>query len=239
MKIIHLEEINSTNDYVKKHITELEDLTAVYADRQTSGRGRLTRKWVDSGDENLFLTIAAKPDDIMNFPAPNLTQYLSVILCMVLEDDYNLSPRIKWPNDVLVNNKKIAGILAEGTANGGNIIGIALGIGVNLNTSADKLAQIDKPATSIYNETKTRVNKEEFLNKLLSKFCLLYHDFVRDGFISIKDYYVSKAMFLGKEISINVLGNIHTGTAVRVTDAGALVLKEDNKDNTYYIGDIL
>lgn len=240
MNKIHLIEINSTNDYVKKHISELKHLTFVYADRQTAGRGRLNRKWADFGDENLFLTIVIKPDDKKNYHnLPNFTQYLSVVLSEFLEEEYHLSPKIKWPNDVLVNGKKIAGILAEGTTIGGEFTGLALGIGVNLNTKQDNLNKIDKPATSVFNETGLIIDKEIFLEKLYSKFCLLYDKFVCDGFPSVKKAYEERAMFISKPVSINVLGEIHKGIAKGLTDEGSLILDENNKQNIYYIGDIL
>ena len=239
MEIIHLTEINSTNDYAKTHMVEFGNLTAIYIDRQTSGRGRLTRKWIDTGDENLYLTIVLKPFTDLNPIYPNFTQYLSVVLSMVLEEDYKLTPQIKWPNDVLINGKKLAGILAEGTTKGGKFLGLALGIGINLNTTIDNLNLIDKPATSIFNETGEHVDKDIFLEKLLSKFCLLYHEFICNGFISVKEYYESKAQFIGEDISINVLGDIHKGIAEGITNEGSLILKESDKTNTYYIGDIL
>ena len=239
MNLLHLSEVGSTNDYVKKNIEKLEHLTFVYSDRQTTGRGRLERKWVDFGDDNLFLTIVIKPEncDISNIS--NLTQYLSVTLAMLLEDEFALSPKIKWPNDVLINGKKVAGILAEGTTHGSTFIGLALGIGVNLNTSADKLAIIDKPATSIFNETGHHINKELFLEILYNKFCLLYDKYIENGFPLIKEDYIQRAMFIGKEITVNILGKLHTGVAEGITDEGSIILKEDDKYNTYFIGDIL
>lgn len=240
MKIIHLAEINSTNDYVKKNILQLENLTAVYADRQTSGRGRLERKWVDFGDDNLFLTIFLKPNNMIDQSIyPNFTQLLSVVLCMVIEEEFNLIPKIKWPNDVLIDNKKIAGILAEGTVHGGEFLGLALGIGVNLNTNNEKLDKIDKPATSVFTEIGEIVDKELFLEKLLTKFCLMYDVFVCKGFPYIKTFYEKRAMFIGKNISVNVLGEVHEGIAEGITDMGALLLREKTDINTYYIGDIL
>ena len=80
---------------------------------------------------------------------------------------------------------------------------------------------------------------EIFFNQLSNKFCLLYDRYVCEGFKFIKDYYESKSGFLTKEISINVLGETHTGIAERITDDGALVLNENNTENIYYIGDIL
>lgn len=238
-KLIHLDEISSTNDYVKQNIRNLEHMSAVYADRQSSGHGRLGRKWVDTGDENLFLTLVLKPFNTLNPIYPNFTQYLSVILALVLEEEYNLKPQIKWPNDVLINGKKIAGILSEGTTKGTEFLGLALGLGVNLNTSAQTLAIIDKPATSILNETGQKIDKVIFIKKLLNKFCLLYDSFIKDGFLSVKDLYVNRAYFLNGEITVNVLGTIHTGLAENITDEGSLVLNENNKKNVYLIGDIL
>lgn len=237
--IIHLKEIDSTNNYVKMHIQSLNNLTAVYADTQTSGRGRLDRKWIDTGDENLFLTIALKPYTEINSIYTNFTQFLSVVLSLVLEEEYNLNPKIKWPNDVLVNNKKIAGILSEGTSKGAQFLGLALGVGVNLNTEHEKLSKIDKPATSIYAETGMKIDKTVFLEKLLRKFCLLYDGYVCKGFPSIKNDYINRTNFLGKNITINVLGKQHTGIAESITDEGALIIKEGSDKNTYYIGDIL
>ena len=238
-EIVHLNEIDSTNDYVKTNISDLKNLTAVYTDRQTNGRGRLDRKWIDTGKDNLYLTIVLKPFNELNPIYQNFTQYLSVILSMVIEEEYGLNPKIKWPNDVTINGKKIAGILSEGATKGNNFLGLALGVGINLNTTPEILAKIDKPATSIFTEIGRKINKEIFLEKLLTKFCLLYDRYVCEGFPSIKDEYKTRTNFLGKEITINVLGELHTGIVEGLTDDGALLLKEDLNTNIYYIGDIL
>ncbi len=211
----------------------------MYANRQTNGHGRLGRTWVDTGDDNLFMTIVLKPFKDLNPIYSNFTQYLSVILALVLEEEYNLSAQIKWPNDVLINGKKIAGILSEGTTKGDEFLGLALGLGVNLNTKPETLALIDKPATSIFAETGMKIDKEIFIKKLLNKFCLLYDSFIKNGFLSVKNLYVERAFFLGKDITINVLGELHSGTAENITDEGSLILNEDNNARVYLVGDIL
>lgn len=239
MNLVHLEEISSTNDYVKQNIQNLEDMSVVYANRQTNGHGRLGRTWVDTGENNLFMTIVLKPFKEPNPIYPNFTQYLSVILSLVLEEEYKLPAQIKWPNDVLINGKKIAGILSEGATKGNEFLGLALGLGVNLNTTPETLALIDKPATSIFAETGMKINKEIFIEKLLNKFCLLYDSFIKNGFLSVKDLYIERAYFLGKEITINVLGELHSGIVESITDEGSLVLNENNNMKVYLIGDIL
>ena len=112
MSIIKLKEVNSTNLYAKEHLSELADKTVIIADRQTNGRGRFDRVWVDLGGDNLFMSIVLKPSDKFLNVYPNLTQYLSVVVCKVLEH-YGLQPNTKWPNDVLIKGKKISGILSE------------------------------------------------------------------------------------------------------------------------------
>ena len=132
LREIYIENIDSTNLWVKCNIDKLLDKTIVYATSQTQGRGRLQRSWVDLGEGNLFMTLVLKPSEKFDETYANLTQYLSVTLCKVFEK-YGVIPEIKWPNDVLINGKKIAGILSEASVRGSEFKGLALGIGVNLN----------------------------------------------------------------------------------------------------------
>ena len=112
MELLYLKEIDSTNKYAKENLVHIKDRTVIYAGTQTAGRGRLNRKWASNEGDNLYATIVLKPSDEIKEVYSNLTQYLSVILAEVLEE-YNVVPKIKWPNDVRINGKKISGILAE------------------------------------------------------------------------------------------------------------------------------
>ncbi len=240
MKIITLQKVESTNSYAKENITAIADKTAIHALRQTSGRGRLNRSWIDLGDDNLFVSIILKPSTTFNEIYPNLTQYLSVALCKVLET-YGLSPQIKWPNDVLINGKKIAGILSETVMQGKVLQGIILGIGVNLNSNIENLKSIpDKIATSLNIETGKNIKSEDFLNELLTEFFTNYDEFLNNGFKSIKEAYINRNCFLDKELSVQIFNNIKTGYAKEVNNNGELILQtEDNKEFVLTIGDIL
>lgn len=240
MKVIRLEEAESTNNYAKEHISEFADRTAIHALRQTKGRGRLNRSWVDLGCDNLFLSIILKPSDDFKEIYPNITQYLSVALCKVLES-YGLKPQIKWPNDVLINGKKIAGILSETVMHGAKLEGIVLGIGVNLNASQANLDSIpDKIATSLNIETCTNINLDVFLDELLKEFFTNYDEFLNSGFSMIKQDYINRSCFLNKELSVQIFNNIKTGFARSINDNGELVLQtKDNKESVLTIGDIL
>ena len=225
VKVIQLEEVDSTNSYGKKHIDEFEDKTAIITKKQTSGRGRLNRSWVDLGEENLFLSIILKPSETFNEIYPNLTQYLSVTLCKVIES-YGIQTQIKWPNDVLIDGKKIAGILSETVMQGQKLKGIVLGVGVNLNSNQEKINAIpNKIATSLNIETQKAINLNEFL---------------QSGFLQIKDDYIKRNCFLGKELKVQVFNHMESGLAKAVNDLGELVLEDNNKrEIVLTIGDII
>ena len=239
MREVRLEEINSTNNYAKLNIDNFEDKTVVYALRQTSGRGRLSRKWVDLGEGNLFMSFVLKPSDNYKDVFPNLTQYLSVCLSNVIER-YGLEAQIKWPNDVLINGKKIAGILSESVVQGGIFKGIVLGIGVNLNAKQSDIDGIpDKIATALNIETGKDIDADAFRKELVNEFFSNYERFLENGFEMIKHAYISKNCFLDKELNIQVFNEIKNGLAKSVNDRGELVLEKDDKEFVLTIGDIL
>ena len=122
---------------------------------------------------------------------------------------------------------------------GSSFKGIALGIGVNLNTSQTLLDSIDKPATSLAVILNKEIDREKFLKTLTDEFFLNYNRFLNTGFAMIRDFYLNHASFLNTDISVNVLGKIESGCAVDITQDGALVLEKDNIKNTLLIGDIL
>ncbi len=240
MNIVNLKEVNSTNTYAKEKIDQLPDRTVVLANRQTAGRGRFNRNWIDMGEGNLFMSIILKPFSDFNPIYSNLTQYMSVILCRVLEK-YGLDVKIKWPNDVLVNGKKISGILSEAVVKGDNFNGLVLGVGVNLNADIDRLKLVtDKDVASLNIElSKEYVDKRLFTEKLLSEFFNDYEKFLKDGFISIKDEYISKCNFLGKRLNIKLYNETVDGIALSLNDSGALVFNTKNKTVVINAGDIL
>ena len=239
LKIIHLDEIDSTNSYAKLNFDKFVDRTAISADTQTAGRGRYDRKWVDLGSGNLFLSVVLKPSNDLKQVYACIPQYLAVVLSNILRD-YGISPSIKWPNDVLVNDAKIAGILCESVMRKNIFQGLVLGIGVNLNAQKDDFAKIhDKTATSLNIELGCEyVDKQIFTEKLLSAFFENYDEFLNKGFVYIKDEYIKSCKFLGKDICVKGFREEITGIAKDISDTGALVLENKGKDVVLTMGDI-
>ena len=239
MNLVFLEEVESTNKYAKEHIDEYANMTVIYTDNQTAGRGRLNRIWNYMGKDNIYASIILKPSDTMKEVYSNLTQYLCVVLAQVFEE-YGVISKIKWPNDIKINSKKISGILAEGVIENGKLKGLVLGFGINLNTKREILDKINQPATSLNIETGMVIDKQNFLKKVLEIFCLRYDSFIEEGFILIKDEYVRRASFLNKEVTVKVFENEISGKAIEITNSGALKLLDKNmNEHILLIGDIL
>lgn len=230
MNIINFEQIDSTNKYAKEHVEDLEDKTVVSADFQTSGYGRFQRLWVDLGIENIYMSFVLKPSDELQLVHANLTQYLSVTLCNQLEK-MGINPQIKWPNDVLVNGKKVCGILAETVIKANKLKGIVLGIGVNLNATTDNLNIIDRPATSLNIELGKPLNKKEFMLELIENFFAGYENFLKNGFISIKERYEKLSLLHPQEIiKIAVFNSLKEGYFIGFDDNGNLLLQTLNNE---------
>lgn len=238
LREIYLENIDSTNLWAKNNIETLDDKTVVFAEAQTQGRGRLQRTWVDLGKGNLFMSLVLKPGENFDECYANLTQYMSVTLCRVLEE-YNIKPEIKWPNDVLINGKKIAGILSEASVRGTTFKGLVLGIGVNLNAKEEDFAQIDKLVTALNLELGREIDLKEFKTALVEEFFKNYETFLTQGFEFIKKDYLSRANFLDKELCVALINETKKGVAKGVTDKGELVLANGENEFILNIGDIL
>ncbi len=244
MNYLYLEEIDSTNKFAKEGINDIPDRTVVYTYKQTAGRGRLQRKWNYTGEDNIYASIVLKPSYEMKEVYSNLTQLLCVVLAEVFEE-YDIYPKIKWPNDIRIHGKKISGILAEAVgvndSDGKYMLkGLVLGFGVNLNVPKEILENIDQPATSLNIETGKFIDKEKFLKNVINKFCLYYNRFIEDGFISIKEDYKRRAEFLNENVSVKVFDKTTEGKVIDITDNGALkIIDKDNKEQILLIGDIL
>ncbi len=239
-KINYFKEIDSTNAYALRNLAELSDKQIIVADKQTAGKGRLNRSWISNRENNVYLSIALKPCDKVNnnLPLVNLTQYMSVVICKILEK-YGVTPEIKWANDVLVDGKKIAGILAQSSIQGEVFKGLVLGVGINLNLSQEDIQLINQPATSLNLILGNFVDRDRFIEQLLDDFFENYDAFLNQGFSFIKKEYTDRINFLNKKISVTVLDCIENGIAKEIADDGSLLLLTENMEQKVItMGDI-
>ena len=237
--IVALEEVHSTNSYALEYLSSFDDRTVIYTPHQHCGRGRYNRKWICDDTENLYMSIVLKPEK-KSFPFPNLTQYLSVILCKVLEEKFGINPSIKWPNDILVDGAKISGILAETGMSNNKIDGVVLGLGLNVNLKQETIDKIDQKATSIFVLKNRNYDIENVAKMICEKFFSEYEKFIDSGFGYIKDEYIKRCNFLGQKISIREAEEIRNYYAKSIDDDGLLVvLDEQNNECRIITGDVL
>lgn len=239
MNIINLKEVDSTNKYAKENIDKLDDKTIISTDVQTAGYGRFNRSWVDLGSENIYMTFVLKPSDEIRLEYACLTQYLSVCLCEYLLS-FGLFPKIKWPNDVLINEKKVCGILAEAVIKGGKLKGIVLGIGINLNAKSQNLAEIDRPATSLNLELGQVIDKQLFIKELVEVFFKDYEDFLNGGFNFIKHKYEEFSILKKSDnlINVAVFNKIKKGFFKGFDSNGNLILLSDVGEENLNMGEL-
>ena len=147
--IVHFETIDSTNDYAKKVASQEPEGTVIISEEQTKGKGRIGRQWHSKSKEGIWMSIILKPNMIPQ-KAPFITLIAGASIAKVL-NDLGVQANIKWPNDIIINNKKVAGILTELSAEIDRINYIILGIGINVKTM-EFSQEISEIATSLYKE---------------------------------------------------------------------------------------
>ncbi|MFQ5787348.1 MAG: biotin--[acetyl-CoA-carboxylase] ligase, partial [Thermodesulfobacteriota bacterium] len=147
--------LDSTNEFLRQHYTTLADYSVIWANEQMYGRGRFTRVWNSVPGQDITFSLLLPLTSLEHKLRQNITQIAALSVAQLLEG-YGLKPSVKWPNDVLVQGKKISGILCEIVKSNKDVYGI-LGIGLNVNSTGKSLAIIDIPATSLRCELRHRV----------------------------------------------------------------------------------
>jgi BirA family biotin operon repressor/biotin-[acetyl-CoA-carboxylase] ligase len=227
--IVFLREVGSTNDYAKELANYgAPEGTVVIAETQKAGRGRLGREWV-SPKGGLYFSIVLRPKLIAS-EAVGLVFVAGLAVAKVLNEVYGLKAETKWPNDVLVNGKKICGILSEMTTTREKVNYAIVGIGINANIDVEKRfqGQLKTVVTSIENELGRTVKLEELFVVLLEKLESLYELFLKEGFNPILEGWKSYATFLGCQVEAVGLGGKWVGLALDVEDDGSLIIRLEN-----------
>ena len=222
-----LPEVDSTLSEAARQAPTLAGPTWILALKQTAGRARRGRAWIDPAG-NFAATLVMQPSG-----GPEQAALRSFVASLALYDAFvALTGRavglaLKWPNDVLLNGGKIAGILLESTGVSASVNSLSIGIGVNLlNAPApDQVESGALPPVSLLSETGARVTPEEFLNALAPAFARYEAQFTTYGFAPIRNEWLSRAARLGEVITARSGAVKHVGTFETVDDTGALILR--------------
>jgi BirA family biotin operon repressor/biotin-[acetyl-CoA-carboxylase] ligase len=241
-KIYYFESIDSTNLYAENLIKneKCAGCELIIAGSQTHGKGRLSRTWVSPKGGNLYFSLILKPNlkDLATMPV--LTLLASLTLVNVLKIYHKIDAMIKWPNDVLIGNKKISGILAKSETIGNITNFVIIGIGINLNINPACVDSALKDLASCIRELANinYIDEKIFLGNFLNHFEKNYSTFInsKNNFISeIK----SHTNTLNRMIKFNYNGKEICGKAYDITNYGELVIQlENNQKILLNTGDI-
>jgi BirA family biotin operon repressor/biotin-[acetyl-CoA-carboxylase] ligase len=217
-RIIYHEELTSTMDAAKNLARKgCPDFTTVIAGRQVSGRGRLKREWL-SDKGGLYFTMVLRPDlpPVLSFKVSFLA---SLTLARILNEMFGVDVRLKWPNDLLVDERKISGMLSELEAEADRVAFINVGVGVNVNNDP---SAIEPAAISLKAILGRKVSKKDILARYLDAFEQQMQTAALDRVI---EKWKAYTVTLNREVRVVTNREVFTGKAVDVDDSGALVLK--------------
>lgn len=197
IEILYFEEIDSTNNYIKRNPDSPEFLTVI-ANSQTSGKGRMNRSFHSPQNSGIYMSILLKP----KLKAENsvlITAAAAVAVSLAIESLCPQDTKIKWVNDIFINNKKVCGILTEGSLNpDGSFNYAVLGIGINAympkNDFPDEIKDI---AGAVFNKKQENL-KNRLISQIINNFLKYYNDLEKRDFLSV---YRQKSLVLGKEIT--------------------------------------
>ena len=206
---LHFDVIDSTNNYLKNSYQLLDNFTFVSADYQSKGKGRNDRVWESVKGLNLMFSILIKDPKLLN-ESKALSLMTAVEIAKLLESYQINNVSIKWPNDVLVNDKKICGILLEGQLPNYLVIGV----GLNVNQK-EFPSNLRRPATSISNELKKDIDLEDIKETLFPNIINNFNKLNKDEYLS---YFKQHNYLLNKRVKVNINQQLFIGEVVGIDD---------------------
>ena len=244
-EFVLLDEVDSTNDYAKRIAKSgAQDRTIVIARSQTSGKGRCGRNFESNADKGIFMTLLLMPD-MLPQDASRLTLVAAVAVREAIEEETGISCSIKWPNDIVFDNKKLCGILTEMSTEQNRVKHIEVGIGVNVfNESFDE--SIDKVAISLTqitnkstgcaqadNNSRTNINTidiEQLIGSIFCNFEKYYKLFLKDKSLEVvKPFYDKYLLNVDKVVTVIEHNGSYEAIAKGIDADGELIVEKDGK----------
>lgn len=224
-KIYYAEVSSSTMDIATQlGMKGYPEGTLVLAEAQTKGRGRLNRIWFSPKYKGIYLSLLLRPK-ILPHQAPIFTLLTAVGICEAIKEVTGLDARIKWPNDILMHQKKLGGILTELNAEMDRIHFIVIGIGINVNNEKKALVA---GATSLKNEKKENISRIELLKELLRKIEINYLIFQEEGAHPVLEKWRDYSVTLGRRVKVSSYLKPIEGEAVDIDTDGSLLIRKDS-----------
>ena len=216
-----LESVDSTNDYAKKKAKELVDGSVIISLEQVKGKGRRGRSFHSGKGDGIYLSIILKPG-FEPAKAPFITSIAGAALVNTF-NKFNIQTKVKWPNDVLINGKKVAGILTEMSADMEFIEYIVLGVGINV-SGLEFPSELKNIATSLKLEGYD-VKKLSIIWQFIYEFELLYNLYLNENTSEVVNILKNNSSVIGKQINVHYMNEVESAIAVDINNQGALIIK--------------
>ena len=251
-QLIYYQEISSTNDVARKLVKEdveenKKNGAVIVADFQTKGRGKSHRKWEAEPFTNILMTVIVKkgehPVETQGLASlQNITLLTGLVVCEALNNLFDIKAKIKWPNDVIINNKKVSGILSESATDKNGDTFFLIGMGINVFQDIEKFSEELKiSATSLANETKKRnvtVQREIIIAEILNRL-EHYYDNIEKKWNKVRKRLKDFSSTIGKRVKVSTGKKIIEGLGLDYEDDGGLMVREDSGIiKTIYSGDV-
>lgn len=225
--VFTFQEVDSTNEEAKRQgQTGAPHGSVFVAEVQTGGKGRLGRAWSSPPKTGVWFTILVRPEEAPD-RISNITLLAGLSVCRAIRSLTGCSAEIKWPNDVVINGKKVCGILAEMAAEFDRVNYVVVGIGVNVNNDSFP-EELSQKATSLRLETGRPISRVETLRRVLEEFGRLYDGFFSSDQTAMLEEYKKSCVSLNRRVSTVRNGQTLEGTAVDITLGGELAVRLDN-----------
>ena len=239
-RVYYFDSIDSTQNFALKIASkDNENGTVIISKKQTGGKGRMKRKWF-SPIGGIWMSIIIHPDfDISNTTLVPIAT--SLALCRAIEKTTKTKPELKWPNDITIKGKKVAGILVDTSIQSNKIESLVLGIGINFKIKQEKLKKIIVNSPNYYGAT-TLVKKNESALHLVQQFLYeleVIFQWINSGLTKKIIYeWTKRSSTIGKNISIINDKKIVTGKATKIDNDGALIISKNKQATRILIGDV-
>lgn len=226
--IVCYDETDSTNTRAK-HLAEegAGEGTLVVAERQNAGKGRRGRSWVSPSGTGIWMSLVLRPD-IPPSKASMLTLVAALGVCEGIYRAIQVKTDIKWPNDIVLNKKKICGILTEMSTELDSIQYVVVGVGINVNIEAFP-EELSQTATSLYLETKEKYKRAPIIGAVAAAFWHYYKAFLETGDLSgLKEDYESRLANMGRQVTVMASPEAYGGICRGIDKEGELLVEREN-----------
>lgn len=225
-EILFYREVTSTNSIAKQRAKlGAAEGTIVMSRSQSAGRGRMQRQWFCPPGKGLLLSMVVRPKIPVQF-VPQLTLLTAVVVAETIKIVTGCAAGIKWPNDILINGKKVCGILAESSFSKANIQYLIIGLGINVNLGTKHLpSDFQETSTSLSIELGQKVSRIKLLKQFIISWDEHMQGFIHAGHPYLRSKWLENNLTLGKNVTVNKGNSCINGLAVDVSENGGLIVR--------------